>query len=240
MREVNFEVDSKHESRPNTCRIDEELFSEGESSWRIFRIMAELIDGFEILRKHELSATIYGSARCKPGDKRYKEAEELAGKLARAGFAIITGGGPGIMEAGNKGAKEAGGESIGLNIELPNEQGLNEYTTNSEGFHYFFTRRVMLAYASEVYIYFPGGYGTLDELFEILTLVQTKKIKRIPIVLYGKSYWEPLIKWLKAGLLEKHQTISKEDLDLFYIVDSTNEAYELIIKNVPKCSALQA
>ncbi|MAF59529.1 MAG: TIGR00730 family Rossman fold protein [Candidatus Pacebacteria bacterium] len=240
MRELDPEGDNLDKKAPaNTCRIDEELFSESESSWRVFRIMGELVEGFELLRKYSLAVTFYGSARCGLGDRIYDEAEVLAGKLARAGFAVITGGGPGVMEAANKGAFEAGGKSVGLNIELPNEQGLNEFTNDSEDFHYFFTRRVMLASASEVYVYFPGGFGTMDEFFEILTLVQTKKIRKIPIILYGKAYWEPLIKCFKTQLLEKHHTISPEDMTLFHIVDSTEEAYETIIKNVPKCSALR-
>ncbi|MCB9811801.1 TIGR00730 family Rossman fold protein [Candidatus Nomurabacteria bacterium] len=199
-------------------------------SWRVFRIMSEFVTGFEMLRKHGLAASIFGSARTQVGDPYYKAAEELAAKLAKKGFSVITGGGPGIMEAGNVGAFKVGGKSIGLNISLPMEQKLNPYVTETERFEFFFSRKVMLAFASEVYIYFPGGFGTMDEFFEILTLVQTKKIERIPIVLYGKEFWEPLVKWFEKDLLKKHKTISKEDLDLFKVVDSVEEAYKYIVK----------
>ncbi len=202
-------------------------------SWRVFKIMAELVDGFDLLRKYRLAATFFGSARNTLDPSVYAAAEELSRKLSQSGFAIITGGASGIMEAGNKGAFNAGGKSIGLNIKLQHEQGGNKYTTDSMTFNYFFTRRVMLAFESEVYVFFPGGYGTLDELFEILTLVQTNKIKRIPIVMYGKEYWAPLVAYIKGTLL-KHQTINEEDLQLFQVVDSADEAYEHILKSV-KC-----
>ena len=201
---------------------------------RVDRMAQELYEGFETLHKHKLAATFFGSARCTVGDDIYDAATNLAGHLAKSGFAIITGGGGGIMEAANKGAKEANGVSVGLNIRLPNEQNANAYTTESKTFNYFFTRKVMLTFASEVYVYFPGGFGTLDELFEILTLIQTKKIKRIPIVLYGKSYWEPLTTLIKEHLYETHQTIDKEDMELYTVVDSIDEAYNTILTQV-KC-----
>lgn len=201
-------------------------------SWRVFRIMSEFVSGFELLRKHGLAATFWGSARMQPGEKYYKDAEELAALLARKGFALITGGGPGIMEAGNVGAFKVGGKSIGLNIKLPMEQKLNPYVTETESFDFFFARKVMLTFASEVYVYFPGGFGTLDEFFEIITLIQTKKIERIPVVLYGKEFWSPLVTFFEKELLKKHKTISKEDLDLFHVVDSVDEAYKYILKAV--------
>jgi uncharacterized protein (TIGR00730 family) len=201
-------------------------------SWRVFRIMAEFVAGFELLRKYGLAATFFGSARLTPTDKYYKEAEELAAKLAKKGFAIITGGGPGVMEAANVGAFKVGGKSVGLNIQLPFEQKLNPYTTESLGFDFFFSRKVMLAFASEVYIYFPGGFGTMDEFFELLTLIQTKKIEHIPIILYGKDFWSPLMLYFRSHMLEKFKTISKEDLELIHIVDSVDEALKLIAKNV--------
>ncbi len=201
-------------------------------SWRIFRIMAELVSGFEILRKYGLAVTFFGTARCGAGEEVYKQAEELAAKLAKSGFAIITGGGPGVMEAANVGAFKVGGKSIGLNIELPMEQRLNPYVTETEKFHFFFTRKVMLAFASEVYIYFPGGFGTLDELFELVTLVQTKKITKTPIILYGKKFWAPLMEWVEASLYKKYATISRDDIDLLHVVDSVDEAYDYIMKNV--------
>lgn len=201
-------------------------------SWRVFRIMSEFVSGFELLRKHGLAATFWGSARLAPGEQYYKDAEELAAKLAKKGFAIITGGGPGIMEAGNVGAFKVGGQSVGLNIKLPTEQRLNPYVTETESFDFFFARKVMLTFASEVYVYFPGGFGTLDEFFEIMTLVQTKKIAPIPIVLYGKEFWEPLLQFFEKDLLKKYKTISKEDLHLYHVVDSVDEAYKYILKNV--------
>lgn len=229
-----------HETNQH-CRVVTDLLSpDGDAveSWRVFRIMAEFVDGFDMLRKYGLAATFWGSARMKPGDKYYKEAEDLAAKLAKKGFAVITGGGPGIMEAGNVGAFKVGGKSVGLNIKLPFEQKLNPYVTESETFDFFFSRKVMLTFASEVYVYFPGGFGTLDEFFEIVTLIQTKKIEAVPIVLYGKDFWDPLLKFFKEDLLKKHKTISKEDLDLFVVADSVEEAYKYILKNVD-CSNIR-
>lgn len=202
--------------------------------WRVFKIMSEFADGFETLQKYGLAATFFGSARCSMGDHIYDAAEELAGKLALRGFTIITGGSHGIMEAANKGAYEAGGQSVGMNIELPNEQTANPYLTDYVDFDHFFSRKVMLAFAAEVYVYFPGGFGTMDELFEILTLVQTKKIKQIPIVLYGKDYWQPILDLFKDHFVEKYKTISPEDMDLYYLVDDVDEAYEYIVENA-KC-----
>ncbi len=220
------------------CRVVDELLdpSKGQDSavqsWRVFRIMSEFVQGFEMLKKYQLAATFWGSARTNPKDPYYKAAEELAAKLAKKGFTIISGGGGGIMEASNVGAFKVGGNSIGLNIELPFEQKLNPYTTDSLTFHFFFSRKVMLTFASEVYVYFPGGFGTLDEFFEITTLIQTKKIERLPIVLYGKDYWEPLLRWFEKDLLKKHKTISKEDLELFYVTDDIEDACKYILKNV--------
>lgn len=203
-------------------------------SWRVMKIMAEITEGFEFLKKYKLAATIYGSSRIARDDPYYKVASELADKLARSGFTIVTGGAGGIMEAANYGAYEAKGESVGLNIRLPHEQAANKYLTAQKDFNYFFTRRVMLAFASEVYVYFPGGYGTLNEFFEIVTLVQTQKIKRIPIVLYGKEFWQPIINILEKRLSDKYHYIDKEDLGLYSLVDSVDEAYEQVLKLV-KC-----
>lgn len=211
-KEVHEEADPSHE----------------EMHDRINRIANEFHQGFEVLEQYELAASIFGSARCTEGDTVYKNTQALAHELAKRGFAIITGGGPGVMEAANKGALEAGGDSVGLNILLPMEQSLNDYTTNSADFHYFFTRKVMLSFASEVYIYFPGGYGTLDELFEILTLIQTKKIQPIPIILFNKNYWQPLLTWMEEVLLKEYRTISPGDMHIFYIVDSVDEAMKKI------------
>ena len=229
--------DKKNKKGGAQSRVVNDLLDPGGQdgaiqSWRVFRIMSEFVQGFELLRNYDLAATFWGSARLTPDNEYYKAAEELAAKLAKKGFAVISGGGGGIMEASNVGAFKVGGKSIGLNIELPFEQKLNPYTTDSLTFKYFFSRKVMLTFSSEVYVYFPGGFGTLDEFFEIITLIQTKKIERIPVILYGKEFWEPLLKWFEKDLVKKHKTISKEDLDLFYVADSVEEAYKYILKNV--------
>lgn len=193
--------------------------------------MAEFIEGFEFLADLEKEVTFFGSARVKTTDTYYKEARKLGKKLGHAGFSIITGGGPGIMEAGNRGAYEAGAPSIGLNIELPKEQRINRYVKKGKGFHYFFTRKVMLSASAQAYVYFPGGFGTLDEFFEIITLVQTKKMCSIPIILVGKEYWGSLFSWIKHNLLIKNTFIQEDDLDLISIVDSADEAYDIIIQS---------
>lgn len=203
-------------------------------SWRVFKIMSEFVEGFEVLRKYGLAATFFGTARSTFEPHFYADAEALAGKLAKAGFAVFTGGNAGIMQAANKGAYEAGGASVGLNIRLNDSATLNQYLTDSVTFDHFFVRKVMLAFASEVYIYFPGGFGTLDEFTEILTLVQTKKIRKVPIVLYGKEYWQPLADFFTNKLLHEHAAINADDMNLFQIVDSVDEAFAYIQANV-KC-----
>jgi uncharacterized protein (TIGR00730 family) len=231
----------KTDARNMHCRVLTDLFEEDDAvqSWRTFRIMAEFVSGFDILRKYSTAATIFGSARLNPQDPYYKAAEALAAKLARQGFAVITGGGPGIMEAANVGAFKVGGKSVGLNIQLPMEQKLNPYVTESESFHFFFSRKVMLAFASEVYIYFPGGFGTMDELFEIVTLIQTKKISRLPIILFGKDFWGPFLEYAEKVLMNKYKTIDKDDLSILHIVDSVDEAYEYIMANVDRTTPRQ-
>lgn len=220
------------------CRVVTDLLdpkgTDGDAiqSWRVFRIMSEFVSGFELLRNHGLAVTFWGSARLSPNDPYYKMAEELAARLAKKGFSVISGGGPGIMEASNVGAFKVGGKSVGLNIQLPFEQKLNPYTTESLNFDFFFSRKVMLTFASEAYVYFPGGYGTLDEFFEIITLIQTKKIEKIPVVLIGSDFWNPLIAWFEKELMKKFKTISKEDLDLFKVFDDIKEAEKYILKNV--------
>lgn len=228
--------ENKPAKKNNGVRISEESFEENLpiESWRIFKIMAEFVLGFELLRRYGLAATIFGTARCQFGDKIYQSAQKLAGMLSREGFTIITGGASGVMEAANRGAHDAGGNSVGLNIDLPNEQSFNQYTTDSEKFHYFFTRKVMLAFASEVYVFFPGGFGTLDEFFEIVTLVQTKKIKPVPIVLVNREYWQPLLTWIEKGLYEKHQVIAKEDMQIYRVADTVDEAFEIIMNLTKK------
>lgn len=199
-------------------------------SWKIFRIMAEFVDGFEKLSKIGPCVSIFGSARTKPEDKYYKIAEETAYLLTKGGFGVITGGGPGIMEAGNKGAKRGKGKSVGVNIELEFEQFPNQYIDSDKliSFDYFFVRKVMFMKYSQGFIVMPGGFGTFDELFEAITLIQTKKIAKFPIILVGKDYWSGLIKWIKEVMLEKEHNIKKEDLDLIKIVDTAKEASDVI------------
>lgn len=201
-------------------------------SWRVFKIMSEFVEGFDIIRRYGLAATMFGSARLTPEDAYYKDASELAARLAKRGFAIVSGGSSGIMQAANKGAFEAGGASVGLNINLPDVQSYNPYLTERFGFDHFFVRKVMLTYASEVYICFPGGFGTLDEFFEIVTLIQTKKIRKVPILLYGKTYWQPLLDFIIHTLYEKHSTVDKSDMDIYKLVDTVDEAFEYIVANV--------
>ncbi len=233
--------DLKTDARDMHCRVVTDLFEADDAvqSWRVFRIMSEFVSGFETLRKYSTAATIFGSARSKPNEPMYRAAEELSARLAKSGIAVITGGGPGIMEAANVGAFKVGGKSIGLNIQLPMEQKLNPYVTESEQFHFFFSRKVMLAFASEVYIYFPGGFGTLDEFFEIITLIQTKKISRVPILLYGKEFWGPLMVFMKEQLIKEFKTIDPDDMDLFQLVDSVDEAYEYVMNHVDPKSPRQ-
>lgn len=201
-------------------------------SWRLFKIMSEFVEGFDLLRKYGLAASFFGSARTEPHSPLFIKAHDLAGRLAKQGFAIVTGGSDGIMKAANKGAFEAGGASVGLNISLPDSQAFNPYLTDHFGFDHFFVRKVMLTYASEVYIYFPGGYGTFDELFEIITLVQTKKIRRVPIVLFGREYWEPLLTFIEKTMYEEHGAIDKADMELYKVVDTVDEAFTYITENV--------
>lgn len=218
---------------PNVCRVDRELLR-GEkvdmNSWRLFKILAEFVNGFDVLRKYSLAATIFGSARIPEDHPDYGAAQRLGKLLAESGFAVISGGGKGIMEASNRGAFEAGGHSIGLNIELPNEQHLNRFVTDSEHFHHFFVRKVMLTFASEIYFFMPGGIGTLNEFFEILTLLQTKKSKAVPVFLIGREYWEPIVNWMQSELLNKRHTINPEDLELFTVVDTVDDAHEQAMK----------
>ena len=200
-----------------------------QESWRIFRIMAEFVDGIETLSSLEPAVTIFGSSRSKPGDKYYAMAEEMGNLLAKEGFTVITGGGPGIMEAANKGALEAAGQSVGLNIELPFEQKLNPYTNIHINFRYFFVRKVMFVKYAMSYVIFPGGFGTMDELFESLTLIQTDKMKPFPVILIGSDYWGGLLNWINDTML-KQNMILPEDTAIFTLVDSPSDAVE-IIKN---------
>jgi uncharacterized protein (TIGR00730 family) len=201
-----------------------------EDSWVIFRVMSEFVKGFDTLSKIGPCVSIFGSARTKPENPYYQMAEEIAGKLVKHGYGVITGGGPGIMEAGNKGAFEAGGKSVGLNIELPFEQFNNLYIDKDKliNFDYFFVRKVMFIKYAQGFVVMPGGMGTLDELFEALTLIQTKKIGRFPIVLVGSSYWQGLISWIREVMLGQEKNINPEDLDLINIVDTADAAVKVI------------
>jgi len=201
-------------------------------SWRVFKIMAEFIEGFDIIRRYGLAVSFFGSSRATLGDDSYTRAEELARRLSKKGFAIVTGGSAGIMQAANKGAFEAGGASVGLNVNLSDAQKYNSYLTEKFVFDHFFVRKVMLTYASEVYVYFPGGFGTLDEFFEIATLVQTKKIRSVPLILFGRDYWAPLLGFIEKTMQEKYSTIDKADMELYTVVDSVDEAYDYILAHV--------
>jgi hypothetical protein len=215
-------------------QLDESKDFTEQIHWKIFRIMAEFIEGFEFLSKFHKEVTFFGSARTNPKAKEYKQAVLLGKMCAKAGYTVITGGGPGIMEAGNKGAYEAGGESVGLDIELPMEQRRNDFVTKAMGFHYFFTRKVMLSASAQAYVFFPGGFGTMDEALEMLTLVQTGKIpKSVPCIFVGKSHWKPFKKWVNDHLL-KDDYINKEDLKLMQIVDTPEEAFDIIQKTAER------
>lgn len=198
-------------------------------TWRVFRIMGEFVEGFDELASLTRGISIFGSARSKPGDPDYLAAQETAALLAREGFAVITGGGPGIMEAANRGAFEAGGVSIGCNIELPFEQKPNAYQTRSLTFKYFFVRKMMFVKYSLGFIIFPGGFGTFDELFEALTLIQTKKIRDFPVVLFGSAYWNGLANWIGDVVL-KDGKISQHDLKLLHVTDSPEEVVQIVTR----------
>ena len=211
--------------KKNCLERTEALFSDmcKEDPWRIFRIMAEFVESFEEMSKHGPLVTVFGSARTNPEDPEYKNAMEMGRLLAENGYGALTGGGPGVMEAVNKGAKEAGGISIGLNIKLPMEQQANTYLTTEIDFRYFFIRKVNFLKYSSGLVAFPGGFGTMDEFFEALTLVQTEKMKPIPIALVGSEFWSPMVAWFKSTLLADEK-ISPEDMDLFKVVDTPAEA----------------
>lgn len=197
--------------------------------WRVMRITSEFVEGFTFLSHIERSVTFFGSARSEPDDHYYEMARELGHRLAENGYAIVTGGGPGIMQAGNQGAAEAGGDSIGLNIQLPMEQRENPYVRHGMSFHYFFTRKVMLNFSAEAYVFFPGGFGTMDEFFELITLVQTGKLERlVPILLIGRDYWEPLIAWMRKSMLMRFHAISPNDLTIWTVTDDLDEAVAII------------
>ncbi|MBN1585171.1 TIGR00730 family Rossman fold protein [Candidatus Uhrbacteria bacterium] len=202
-------------------------------AWRVLRIQAEFVDGFNFLADLQKTVTFFGSARLKENDPWYQEARKLGGMLADAGYNVVTGGGPGIMEAANRGACEGGGDgdSIGLNIKLPREQRTNPFVEKSVGFHYFFVRKVMLAFSAQAYVYFPGGFGTMDELAEIVTLIQTKKMSnRIPVILVGRDFWQPFLDWVSKTMVGKYRTLTAKETGIINLVDSAEEALKLIRK----------
>jgi len=198
-----------------------------EETWRLFRIMSEFVEGFEVLSQVGKAVSIFGSSRINAGNKYYKLAEEIAYLLAKEGFAIITGSGSGIMEAGNKGAKRAGGHSVGLNIQIPLEQKPNKYVETLLDFRYFFVRKVMFVKYAKAFVIMPGGYGTLDEFTEAINLIQTERISEFPVVLFGSEYWKGMLDWLKDTVL-KNGNISRKDLDIFTVTDSPKDVVAII------------
>lgn len=198
-----------------------------EDPWRVFRIMSEFVEGFEILSSLGKAVSIFGSSRTSPQDKYYKLAEETAYLLARSGFAVITGSGGGIMEAANKGARRAKGKSVGLNIQIPSEQKANKYIDTLLEFHYFFVRKVMFVKYASAFVIMPGGYGTLDEFFEAVTLIQTGRIPKFPVVLFGRAYWQGLLDWLKDTVVAKG-SVDRRELDIFKIADTPSQAASII------------
>ena len=206
-------------------------------TWRVFRIMGEFVEGFDELASLTRGISIFGSARTATTDPYYEKAQETAALLTREGFAVITGGGPGIMEAANRGAFEAGGVSVGCNIELPFEQGANPYLTRSLTFRYFFVRKMMFVKYSLGFVIFPGGFGTLDELFEALTLIQTRKIRDFPVVMFGSNYWKGLLDWISDVAL-KEGKVSEQDLKLLHITDSPEEVVKILVNSQDSLRAL--
>jgi hypothetical protein len=206
--------------------------TDNKDGWRVFRIMAEFVEGFETMANVGKAVSIFGSARTKPADEYYKAAEKTGRLMAKAGFGVITGGGPGIMEAANKGALEAGGTSVGLNISLPHEQESNPYLNVSMDFHYFYARKVMFVKYASAFVCFPGGFGTLDECFETLTLIQTLKIEAFPVILFGTKFWTGLVEWMRKEL--SPHFIDLEDMDIFRIVDRPEDAVAIVKENQKK------
>lgn len=223
--------------KPRTCKLETELgFSphhvkdsiDKALHERAHRVEEEITRGFEAIKRYPKSVTFFGSARFTEDNEFYQKAQEIAEGICNMGYAVITGGGPGIMEAGNRGTKNACGYSVGFNIELPNEQSINQYATHGVNFHYFFTRKVALSFSAEAYLFFPGGFGTLDEFFELITLVQTQKIPRVPLILVGTNFWQPLDTFIRGALLQEFKTISPEDVNLYTITDDVEQILDII------------
>ncbi len=206
---------------------------QGSPSWRIFRIMSEFVEGFTFLAQIQRSVTIFGSARLGESDPYYTLARELGYRLAQLGYTVVTGGGPGVMQAANEGATRAGGDSVGINIQLPHEQRINPYVRRCISLHYFFSRKVMLDFSAEAYIFFPGGFGTLDEFFELVTLAQTRKISDdIPIILVGAAYWRGLEAWMRQMLFEQLGTIAQDDLRIWTLTDDLDQVVSLVRRGI--------
>lgn len=219
----------------SNVKSDEPVAFTETFNWRIFRILAEFVDGFEFLSKLKNEVSIFGSTRAVLSDPYYKQAKELGGLLAKNGYTVITGGGPGIMEAANWGAHEAGGASIGIDIELSHEQRKNQFVTKSIGFHHFFVRKVMLSASSQAYIFFPGGFGTLDEMTEMITLIQTQKVPRsVPVILVGKTFWKPFVDWMQNVVFDEHRYVSRDDIAIMHVVDSSQEIMKILKKTVER------
>lgn len=225
----NHMSSSKKRISPNYPEREPFNFKE-DATWRMFRIMAEFIDGFQFLADLKKEVSFFGSARLPEEDENYENAYNLSKMLAKDGYTIITGGGPGIMEAANRGAFDAGGVSIGLNIELPMEQRVNPYVKKGLGFHYFFTRKMMLSASAQAYVFFPGGFGTLDEFFELITLIQTHKMEKIPIILVGKDFWTPLIDFIENVLVKKYKTVSNKDTQIYHLAETLEDAKKIILQ----------
>jgi len=229
---------AEFQKRPGEATEDERLLQRHphrlpdtpSEAWRVFRIMGEFVEGFDTLGGVGPAVSIFGSARSLPGHPEYAAAQETARRLAAAGFTIITGGGPGVMEAANRGAWEAGGESVGCNIELPFEQGTNQYVATAINFRYFFVRKMMFVKYAEAFVIFPGGFGTMDELFESLTLIQTGKVRNFPVVLFGSAYWNGLIEWLRGPMLEGRKILA-DDLGIMTVTDSPEYAARIIVES---------
>jgi uncharacterized protein (TIGR00730 family) len=221
-------------------KIKEWSSHHADSAWRMFKIISEFAEGFDRMEQYGPCISIFGSARTPETNPYYKQTVKIAEKLVKAGYGIITGGGPGVMEAGNRGAQNAKGKSVGLHIVLPKEEGANKYVDHNRViiFRYFFARKVMFIKYAQAFIYMPGGFGTLDELFEVLTLVQTKKISPVPIILVGKDYWGGLLDWIKSTMLHKEHNINAVDLDLFHITDDPDEVVKIIKAHYKKAELM--
>lgn len=216
--------------KPKATNMKQWTKIKGENAWTMFKVIAEFVDGFEVLNNIGPCISIFGSARTKPDSPYYKKAVDIARRLTEEGFGIITGGGPGIMEAGNKGAKVYGGVSVGLNIDLPFEQHHNPYIDDDKNLNhrFFFVRKVMFVKYAQAFVVLPGGFGTMDELFEVLTLIQTRKISAVPVILVGVDYWSGLRDWIKNTMLEKYHNASPGDMNLFHLTDDIEEVVEII------------